>query len=198
MGSRMLTQQFWNIFEIKYLCNDWSNHCGSNVFFDQLYKFFHELLLFLNANKSFSSIFLFSGVHLSLNQPYCHTKTKGDDFRNASKSALDLHDKSFICTKFQAFNTFSAFSTCTRGTMRVEQGLVDYKASRQNFDLKWMNAGQMNDKLDSEEQTSRISGSLQPKPTKLVIYRSWSYSSNWAPLVLTTRYSSLKILKFRS
>ena len=29
-------------------------------------------------------------------------------FRNASDSIFDLQDKSFICTKFQTFTTFSA------------------------------------------------------------------------------------------
>ena len=43
-------------------------------------------------------------------------QTKGKDFQNASKSILDLHYKSFICTKFEAFITFSAISTCIRGT----------------------------------------------------------------------------------
>ena len=37
-------------------------------------------------------------------------------FKNAPKSILDLHYKSFICTKFEAFITFSAISTWIRGT----------------------------------------------------------------------------------
>ena len=44
-------------------------------------------------------------------------QTKGEDFRNAPKSILDLHDKSVTCNKFQAFTTFSAISRCVRKVM---------------------------------------------------------------------------------
>ena len=42
-------------------------------------------------------------------------QTKDENSQNAPNSIFDLQDKSFICTKFQAFTMFRADSTCIRG-----------------------------------------------------------------------------------
>ena len=44
-------------------------------------------------------------------------RTKAEDFRNAPKPNFDLYVKSFICTNFEAFTTFSAIFTRIRCTM---------------------------------------------------------------------------------
>ena len=78
---------------------------------------FQEVLPLFKCKQIFFFSFLFCGLHLCFKQPYCHTNKKARDFRNSPKSILDQHDKSFICTKFQAFTTFSAISTCICGTI---------------------------------------------------------------------------------
>ena len=88
----MLTQQFWSIFGIEYLCNDW---------------FWYKQIIFLN--------FFPLMEYLCLKQPYWHTNKRWE-FPKCPNSIFHLQGKSFICTKVQAFTTFSGIFTCIRGT----------------------------------------------------------------------------------
>ena len=103
-------QQFWRIFQVKYLSHNSSNQYCSKVVLDEfcelfpmvtfnswrLVKIFQEFLLQWNA-------FVW-GSHIGV-------RTKAENFRNAPKPNFDLYVISFICTNFEAFTTFSAIFT---------------------------------------------------------------------------------------
>ena len=91
INSKLLTQQFCFVFEIEYLCNDWSSQWGSNVLFDQFCKFFSQVtsVFWMQANHfvEFSSSVDYTCVWSS----HIAIQTKGEHFRNAPPSQFLIH-----------------------------------------------------------------------------------------------------------
>ena len=77
---------------------------------------FHDLFLFVECKQIIFLIF-FLQWNTCVWSSHTGIKTQGQNFQNAPNSIFDPNDKSFICTKFQAFTTFSAILTCIRDTI---------------------------------------------------------------------------------
>ena len=68
---------------------------------------FHELLPFFECKQTIHLKFSFQW-NTYVWSSHIVIQPKGENFRNAPNSNFDLQDKCLICTKFQAFTTFSA------------------------------------------------------------------------------------------
>ena len=104
----MPCQQFWCIFQVKYLSNNSSSQYSSKVILDEFCELFPLHLIRGIKQKLFQEC--------PLRQPYWR-ENKSRKFSKCPKPNFDFYVISFICTNFEAFTTFSSIFRRIRRTM---------------------------------------------------------------------------------
>ena len=114
------TKRFKNadsaVLKYLWICTDWSDQFGSVASFNQFYEFFLRVtsVFWMQANN-FLEFFPFSGIPVFEVAILAYKKVR--IFEMLPIQCLVYKIKASICTKFQAFITFSTIFKCIRDTV---------------------------------------------------------------------------------